>query len=157
MVSHLSDKKEQAELRQTFNQFDLNGDGKIEKDEFIQAYKKVYPQMDPEQVKREATAFFDAADTDKNGSIDFMEWSAATINKRVLLNEKNLSATFEMFDKDGGGTISAQEIAQILGHNLSKDEKVWNDIVKEVDLNGDGLIDFIEFKTMMKKFTQTQK
>ena len=108
-------------------------------------------------MKREATAFFDAADTDKNGSIDFMEWSAATINKRVLLNEKNLSATFEMFDKDGGGTISAQEIAQILGHNLSKDEKVWNDIVKEVDLNGDGLIDFIEFKTMMKKFTQTQK
>ena len=58
-----------------------------------------------------------------------------------------------MFDKDGGGTISAQEIAQILGHNLSKDEKVWNDIINEVDLNGDGLIDFIEFKTMMKKFT----
>lgn len=85
-----------------------------------------------------------------------MEWSAATINKRVLLNEKNLKTTFEMFDKDGGGTISAQEIAQILGHNLSKDEKVWNEIVKEVDLNGDGLIDFKEFKTMMNKFIKDQ-
>jgi calcium-dependent protein kinase len=85
-----------------------------------------------------------------------MEWSAATINKRVLLNEKNLKTTFEMFDKDGGGTISAQEIAQILGRNLSKDEKVWNEIVKEVDLNGDGLIDFKEFKTMMNKFIKDQ-
>jgi Ca2+-binding EF-hand superfamily protein len=44
---------------------------------------------------------------DKNGSIDFGEWSAATINKRSLLNEQNLKATFELFDKDGGGSISA--------------------------------------------------
>ena len=113
--------------------------------------------MDPETVKRDAIAFFEAADTDKNGSIDFVEWSAATINKRVLLNEKNLKTTFEMFDRDGSGFISATEIAQILGHNMSKDEKVWNEIVKEVDLNGDGLIDYSEFKVMMNKFIRTQE
>ena len=101
--------------------FDQNGDGKIEVDEFIMAYKKVYPTMDPTQVEEEAKAFFEAADIDKNGSIDFGEWSAATINKRSLLNEKNLKATFDLFDKDGGGSISAEEIAQILGRNLSKD------------------------------------
>lgn len=44
---------------------------------------------------------------DKNGSIDFVEWCVATINKRNLLNEKNLLTAFELFDKDGGGTISA--------------------------------------------------
>jgi Ca2+-binding EF-hand superfamily protein len=42
MVTHLSTKKEQNELRKTFNQFDINGDGKIEEEEFINAYKKVY-------------------------------------------------------------------------------------------------------------------
>ncbi len=87
MVSHLSNKKEQAELRQTFNLFDINGDGKIEEEEFVKAYQKVYPSMDPIQVAKDAREFFAAADIDKNGSIDFGEWSAATINKRTLLNE----------------------------------------------------------------------
>lgn len=67
--------------------------------------------MDVEQVEKEAKQFFESADVDKNGSIDFGEWSAATINKRSLLNEQNLKATFELFDKDGGGSISAQEVA----------------------------------------------
>lgn len=43
-----------------------------------------------------------------------------------------------MFDKDGGGTIEAAEIATILGRGVSKDEKVWKEIVREVDTNGDG-------------------
>jgi hypothetical protein len=37
--------------------------------------------MDPEKVKVQAVEFFNRADADKNGSIDFSEWSAATINK----------------------------------------------------------------------------
>jgi hypothetical protein len=53
----------------------------------VNAYKKVYPHMDPETVVKEATQFFKAADVDKNGSIDFGEWCAATIDKRGLLNE----------------------------------------------------------------------
>ena len=154
MVTHLSTKKEQAELRKTFNQFDINGDGKIEEEEFINAYKKVYPHIDQETVVKEARQFFKAADVDKNGSIDFGEWCAATINKRGLLNESNLQATFQLFDKDGGGTISAEEVAVILGHNMSKDKSVWSEIIKEVDLNGDGMIDFNEFKIMMSKFLE---
>lgn len=56
-------------------------------EEFISAYKKVYPAMDQEKVVKEATDFFTNVDLDKNGSIDFGEWCAATINKRTLLNE----------------------------------------------------------------------
>jgi Ca2+-binding EF-hand superfamily protein len=37
-------------------------------------------------------------------------------------------------------------VAEILGNNMSKDQAVWADIIKEVDLNGDGMIDFREFK-----------
>ena len=43
--------------------------------------------MDPDQVKKEARRFFDAIDTDGNGSIDFTEWCAATIDNRRLLSE----------------------------------------------------------------------
>jgi len=48
-------------------------------------------------------------------------------------------------------------VATILGHNMSKDKSVWIEIIKEVDLNGDGLIDFAEFKAMMSKFIEDKK
>jgi Ca2+-binding EF-hand superfamily protein len=40
---------------------------------------------------------------------------------------------------------------------MSKDEAVWKEIIKEVDLNGDGQIDYTEFKTMMKHFINDTK
>ena len=54
-----------------------------------------------------------------------------------------------MFDKDGNGTISPDEIREVLGGNTSN--KVIEDIIKEVDENGDGEIQFEEFVHMMKK------
>lgn len=50
--------------------------------------------MDPVKVVKEATEFFNNVDLDRNGSIDFGEWCAATINKRTLLNESNLRTAF---------------------------------------------------------------
>jgi calcium-dependent protein kinase len=94
MVTHMTTKKEQAELKKTFNLFDLNGDGKIAKQEFIDSYKKVYTALDEEQVLAQASEFFERADTDKNGSIDYGEWCAATINRRNMLNEANLKGCF---------------------------------------------------------------
>jgi Ca2+-binding EF-hand superfamily protein len=87
MVSHLSTKEEQYELKRSFNLFDVNGDGRIELDEFIEAYRKAYPDFAPKKVTKEATEYFQAVDVDRNGSIDFGEWCTATINKRTLISE----------------------------------------------------------------------
>lgn len=62
-----------------------------------------------------------------------------------------MRAAFKLFDKDGGGTIEAAEIAAILGHDISSNDQVWKDVIKEVDENDDGLIDFEEFQQMMLK------
>lgn len=110
--------------------------------------------MDPAELKAEATAIFKKADQDGNGALDYGEWSAATINKRELLNETNLKTAFELFDRDKGGSIDAKEVAAILGQGLKCDDAVWQEIVREVDVNGDGMIDFDEFKTMMSKFVE---
>lgn len=152
MASNLASKKDQAQLRETFKMFDKDGNGKIEFSEFLTSYQEVYKDLDPTEVKEEAHKFFDAIDTDGNGFIDFTEWCAATIDKHKLINEVNLRAAFELFDKDKGGTISTQEVAEILGRNSCKDETVWEQIIKEVDQNGDGEIDFKEFKQMVSGF-----
>ena len=39
----------------------------------------------------------------------------------------------------------------MLGVGKNIDENIWNEIVKEVDANGDGEISFEEFKIMMEK------
>ena len=53
---------------------------------------------------------FTKVDMDKSGFIDYSEWVVATIDKKKLLSEEKLKAAFSLFDKDGGGTISAHEV-----------------------------------------------
>uniref|UniRef100_A0A8C4ST56 EF-hand domain-containing protein n=1 Tax=Erpetoichthys calabaricus TaxID=27687 RepID=A0A8C4ST56_ERPCA len=59
---------------------------------------------------------------------------------------------FFMFDKDGDGTITAQELGTVmrsLGQTPSDQE--LQDLINSADVDGNGLIDFSEFLTMMAK------
>ena len=70
----------------------------------------------------------------------------------------DLKETFKMFDKDGGGTISADELQSVmkrLGTDVSKGDVTK--LIKLVDVNTDGEIDFDEFLTMMKKMPDNEK
>ena len=107
--------------------------------------------MPAEVVDQRALEIFLHADTDHSGAIDFSEWCTATINQNSLLNEKNMRAAFALFDRDGGGTIEANEIANILGHDVAAEDEVWRAVISEVDTNGDGQIDFSEFQQMLTK------
>ena len=68
----------------------------------------------------------------------------------MMSNDKLMQAV-KMFDKDGSGTISADEIRSVLGSGSTLSEQAIEDIIKEVDENGDGEIQFEEFVHMMKK------
>lgn len=57
-----------------------------------------------------------------------------------------------MFDTDYSGRIDAKEVRSLLEgdeYQIPKDQ--LNQIIAEVDVNGDGEIDFEEFLTMMRK------
>ena len=59
---------------------------------------------------------------------------------------------FDLFDKDSSGTITTKELGTImrnLGQNPSEEE--LKQMIREVDLNGDGTIDFKEFLCLMIK------
>lgn len=97
---------------------------------------------------------FNAADVDGSGEIDFGEWCTAAINQNTLMNEDNMRAAFALFDRDGGGTIEAAEIANILGHDVNQEQAVWQEVIQQVDQNGDGQIDYAEFYDMLTKLAE---
>ena len=65
------------------------------------------------------------------------------------IDNKTLKDTFNAFDKDGSGSITADELKEMLGGGSDYDPQVWNQIISEVDQNGDGEIDLKEFMDMM--------
>lgn len=73
------------------------------------------------------------------------------MNEKQLTSNDKLQAAFKMFDKDGSGVISADEIKEVLGFGGNLDAKSIDQIIKQVDENGDGEISFEEFVAMMKK------
>jgi len=90
-------------------------------------------------------------DSDGSGVIDYTEFLAATLDKKVYLAEDVCWQAFRVFDRDGDGKISKEEMQQVLG-----DDDVQNAaardmaaIMQEIDKNGDGEIDFEEFMQMM--------
>ena len=145
-------KEEKEHLEKIFKSIDKDGDGHLSKEEILAGYEDHFgiPISDEEVDK-----MFLNIDVDGNGTIDYTEFVMATMNEKNQNNNDKLMQAFKMFDKDGSGTITKDEIKEVLGFDSSIDMKLIDNIIKEVDENGDGEIQFDEFCHMMKKLAIT--
>jgi proline dehydrogenase len=64
-----------VEIKALFEKFDTVGDGYVTKEEFIEGYAKYFVT----EGKDDAMAAFDLADTEKDGRLDYAEWSSALV------------------------------------------------------------------------------
>jgi len=87
------------------------------------------------------------------------EWAAA---RHIALFKEEVEPAFKKFDKDGSGSIDKEELAALskdLGAELNADQ--LTDALKDLDLNGDGVIDVKEFSrwyfTGMKPYNGTRR
>lgn len=150
IASQLTTKEERQQLMETFKALDTNGDGTLSREEILEGYKQL---MDEEEAEAEVNRIMQMVDLDKSGAIDYTEFITATLDKKKMMSKERLEQAFAIFDKDGNGTISHDELREILGGQLSNlDEKVWRDIIHEVDTNGDGVISLEEFTAMMMRY-----
>ena len=76
--------------------------------------------------------------------VDFLEFAQMIASKMKFQDtEKDLRATFDVFDKNGDGVISSEELRFMLesiGEHLPDSE--INKMMTEADENHDGEIDF---------------
>lgn len=108
--------------------------------------------------KEELEILLNSVDTDRNGVIDLNEF--IDVMRGHLYNgpedgaptpEDELREAFSVFDKDGNGFISAEELKSAL---LNLGEKLEDHEIRAMiaaaDRDGNGEIDYEEFIAMMK-------
>ena len=140
---NFADKEQLQRLRNIFYKIDLNMDGKLSKEELYKAYKDAGIKL----TKTELNEIIKSMDFDGNGFIEYEEFIRVTLPKEQLFTDLNLKNAFDMFDKDKNGTISLNEIIEVIGTEL--DKKAIEELKKEVSLDGDKEIDFKHFKEFM--------
>ena len=86
---------------------DTNGDGKLDKKEIQSVYLEFFGKVMSDE---EVDDMFSKVDVDDSGAIDYSEFVVASMNEKNLLSNNKLQSAFKMFDKDGGGSISTEEI-----------------------------------------------
>lgn len=83
----------------------------------------------------------------------FGEEKGETGDDEMLQQESDLTEAFKVFDEDGDGYISAQELQEVLrklGLPEGKEIDRVQQMIVSVDRNHDGRVDFFEFKDMMR-------
>jgi calcium-dependent protein kinase len=133
-------------LRETFMALDENGDGLLTVNEMKEGLNRCGLKEIPPDLQQ----IMEEVDSDGSGVIDYTEFLAATLDKKVYMAEDVCWAAFRIFDRNGDGKIDKQEIAKVLNDDGVQQLADLAEIMKEIDQNGDGEIDFQEFMQMMR-------
>lgn len=147
MTSRLMTKEYEKELTDAFRALDTNGDGRLSREELLEGYKQHLPL---EEAEKAVNCVLARVDVDHSGFIDYSEFVLASADYQLLMSQSNLEAAFNMFDKDGSGKISSEELKAMLDTHSEVSEEVWTALVKQADENGDGEIEFKEFCRLME-------
>ena len=142
---NFADKEHLQKLRNIFYKIDLNMDGKLSREELYTAYKEAKIDISKEELSK----IIKFMDFDGNGYIEYEEFIRVTLPKEQLFTDINLKNAFEMFDKDKNGTISVDEIIEVIGIDKEFDKNAIEELKKEVSYDGNKEIDFKHFKDFM--------
>ena len=138
-------------LEDSFNAADTDGNGSLSHDELRDLLRSLGLQMvDDENLNK----WINDIDGNNDGEIDMNEFQLIFEKIKLSNNctfDKLLRETFDMYDADGSGDIDQSELKTLmaqLGFDLS-DEELSN-MVAEVDVDGNGEIDYDEFVQLFK-------
>ncbi|XP_008807043.1 calmodulin-like protein 7 [Phoenix dactylifera] len=163
---------DKPDLETIFATFDKDGDGFITAKELEESLKK----LGLFSTRNEITSMMERVDTNGDGLVDIEEFRELydSIGRGRGLGrggedgdergersgeveeeeeEMELRQAFDVFDENGDGLITVEELGLVLASlGLKRGATVEDcrDMIRKVDLDGDGMVNFEEFKKMMK-------
>ncbi|KAF6169960.1 hypothetical protein GIB67_034352 [Kingdonia uniflora] len=135
-----------AGLKEMFKMIDTDNSGQITFEELKAGLKKVGANLKESEMYQ----LMQAADVDNSGTIDYGEFVAATLHLNKVEREDHLVAAFAYFDKDSSGYITPDELQQACEEFGIEDAQL-EEMIRDVDQDNDGRIDYNEFVAMMQK------
>ncbi|XP_074282019.1 calcium-dependent protein kinase 20 [Silene latifolia] len=132
-------------LKQMFKMIDADNSGHITLEELKKGLEKVGANLKHSEI----VSLMQAADIDNSGTIDYGEFLAAMLHLNKIQQEDHLFAAFNYFDKDGSGYITHDELQQAC-QQFGLENVQLDEIIREVDQDNDGRIDYSEFVAMME-------
>ncbi|XP_047215509.1 calcium-binding protein 5-like [Girardinichthys multiradiatus] len=145
---------ELEELREAFIEFDKDKDGFIT----CKDLGNLMRTMGYMPTEMELIELSQNINMNLGGRVNFEDFVELMTPKLLdetagMIGLKELRDAFREFDIDGDGAITSEELRfamiKLLGEQTSKKE--IDEVVKDVDNNGDGKVDFEEFVKMMSK------
>jgi len=135
-----------AGLKEMFKMIDTDNSGQITYEELKAGLQRAGANLKESEI----SALMEAADIDNSGTIDYGEFIAATMHLNKVEREDNLFAAFSYFDKDGSGYITVDELQKACEEFGIEDVRL-EEVIREIDQDNDGRIDYNEFVAMMHK------
>ncbi|XWS75988.1 hypothetical protein CRYUN_Cryun01aG0138900 [Craigia yunnanensis] len=139
-----------AELHRVFQMFDRNRGKKITKKELSDSLDNLGIFI----PDKELSQMIEKIDVNRDGYVNIDEFDALY---QTIMNEKDgeedMKEGFNVFDQNGDGFITVEELRSILSSLGLKQGRIIEDckrMIKKVDVDGDGMVNFKEFKHMMK-------
>jgi len=138
---------ELAAFKAAFDMFDKNQDGTISTKELHAAMRRA--GQNPTEA--EVQDMINEVDVDGSGYLEFPEFCMMMHKKLTDSDQENeLKEVFRVFGKDETGCITAEELKFVLTHLPGKvTYKEIDEMIKTVDENGDGKINYQEFRVMI--------
>ncbi|OAY65736.1 putative calcium-binding protein [Ananas comosus] len=169
-----SSTRDPSELRRVFRMFDRNGDGRITRKELGDSLRNLGIFIPDDDL----AAMIAKIDANGDGCVDMAEFGALydsimadneSNNTKNTNNdgdgddddgkekgeeeEEDMREAFKVFDQNGDGFITVDELRSVLASLGLKQGRTVEDcrrMIHQVDKDGDGRVDFAEFKQMMR-------
>ncbi|KAH0453858.1 hypothetical protein IEQ34_018182 [Dendrobium chrysotoxum] len=143
-----------VDLKRVFQMFDRNGDGSITRKELSDSLGNLGIRIPDSELQ----SMIDKIDANGDGCIDIDEFGAlyqSIMDERGgdQDEEEDMREAFNVFDQNGDGFITVEELRSVLASLGLKQGRTLEDcrrMIRKVDLDGDGMVNFKEFKQMMR-------
>lgn len=156
-------------LYRMFQLLDLDGDGRISKDELLAFYRSCAKEGEAAEATR---SFFKLGDTNQDGYLDAQEFLALFLHspeqdkalshtdaecKRLLAayndsrDDQWLESCFRLLDSNGDGVVSKAELAKSYLCKSTEREEVARVMMQLGDVNQDGVLSLQEFMRLIKQ------